>query len=52
MLVCPRQMILVLELCPLDIPHSVLLQSFSSMVELLKGLSSDTGDIFSKVTAL
>nr|XP_019941221.1 PREDICTED: zinc finger ZZ-type and EF-hand domain-containing protein 1 isoform X3 [Paralichthys olivaceus] len=42
-------MIFLLELCSLDIPHSVLLKSFSSLVELLKGLSSDTGDIFSKV---
>ncbi|XP_068457200.1 zinc finger ZZ-type and EF-hand domain-containing protein 1 [Clinocottus analis] len=42
-------MILLLELCSLDIPHSVLLNSFSSLVELLKSLSSDTGDIFSKV---
>ncbi|XP_036975972.1 zinc finger ZZ-type and EF-hand domain-containing protein 1 isoform X2 [Acanthopagrus latus] len=41
-------MILLLELCSLDIPHSVLLKSFSSLVELLKSLSSDTGDIFSK----
>ncbi|XP_008426375.1 zinc finger ZZ-type and EF-hand domain-containing protein 1 isoform X2 [Poecilia reticulata] len=42
-------MIFLLELCSLDIPHSVLLKSFSSLVELLKKLSSDTGDIFSKV---
>ncbi|XP_062261903.1 zinc finger ZZ-type and EF-hand domain-containing protein 1 isoform X1 [Platichthys flesus] len=42
-------MIFLLELCSLDIPHSVLLKSFSTLVELLKGLSSDTGDIFSKV---
>uniref|UniRef100_A0A3B4V2H1 Zinc finger ZZ-type and EF-hand domain containing 1 n=1 Tax=Seriola dumerili TaxID=41447 RepID=A0A3B4V2H1_SERDU len=42
-------MIFLLELCSLDIPHSVLLRSFSSLVELLKSLSSDTGDIFSKV---
>uniref|UniRef100_A0A3Q4AS62 Uncharacterized protein n=1 Tax=Mola mola TaxID=94237 RepID=A0A3Q4AS62_MOLML len=42
-------MILLLELCSLDIPHSVLLKSFSSLVELLKSLSTDTGDIFSKV---
>uniref|UniRef100_A0A8C5C4J4 Zinc finger ZZ-type and EF-hand domain containing 1 n=1 Tax=Gadus morhua TaxID=8049 RepID=A0A8C5C4J4_GADMO len=41
-------MIFLLELCSLDIPHSVLLKSFSSLVELLKNLSSDTGDIFSK----
>uniref|UniRef100_A0A1A8Q997 Zinc finger, ZZ-type with EF hand domain 1 n=1 Tax=Nothobranchius rachovii TaxID=451742 RepID=A0A1A8Q997_9TELE len=37
------------RLCPLDIPHSVLLKSFSSLVELIKSLSSNTGDIFSKV---
>uniref|UniRef100_A0A669ETS2 Zinc finger ZZ-type and EF-hand domain containing 1 n=1 Tax=Oreochromis niloticus TaxID=8128 RepID=A0A669ETS2_ORENI len=42
-------MIFLLELCPLDIPHSMLLKSFSSLVELLRSLSSDTGDIFSKV---
>uniref|UniRef100_A0A3Q3EHT6 Zinc finger, ZZ-type with EF hand domain 1 n=1 Tax=Labrus bergylta TaxID=56723 RepID=A0A3Q3EHT6_9LABR len=42
-------MILLLELCSLDIPHSVLLKNFSSLVELLKSLSGDTGDIFSKV---
>uniref|UniRef100_A0A665UYY4 Zinc finger, ZZ-type with EF hand domain 1 n=1 Tax=Echeneis naucrates TaxID=173247 RepID=A0A665UYY4_ECHNA len=42
-------MIFLLELCCLDIPHSVLLKSFSSLVMLLKSLSSDTGDIFSKV---
>nr|XP_046267619.1 zinc finger ZZ-type and EF-hand domain-containing protein 1 [Scatophagus argus] len=41
-------MILLLELCSLDIPHSVLLQSFSSLVDLLKNLSSDTGDMFCK----
>uniref|UniRef100_A0A1A8J7V9 Zinc finger, ZZ-type with EF hand domain 1 n=1 Tax=Nothobranchius kuhntae TaxID=321403 RepID=A0A1A8J7V9_NOTKU len=41
-------MIFLLELCPLDIPHSVLLKSFSSLVELIKSLSSNTGDIFSK----
>ncbi|KAJ7997345.1 hypothetical protein DPEC_G00228020 [Dallia pectoralis] len=41
--------IFMLELCSLDIPHSVLLTSFSSLVELLKNLSSDTGNIFSKV---
>ncbi|KAM4546819.1 zinc finger ZZ-type and EF-hand domain-containing protein 1 [Fundulus diaphanus] len=41
-------MIFLLELCSLDIPHSVLLRSFSSLVELLKRLSSNTGDIFSK----
>ncbi|XP_026226589.1 zinc finger ZZ-type and EF-hand domain-containing protein 1 isoform X1 [Anabas testudineus] len=42
-------MIFLLELCSLDIPHSLLLRSFSSLVELLKSLSTDTGDIFSKV---
>lgn len=42
-------MIFLLELCSLNIPHSVLLKCFSSLVELLKNLSSDTGDIFSKV---
>uniref|UniRef100_A0A3Q3Q0Q2 Zinc finger, ZZ-type with EF hand domain 1 n=1 Tax=Monopterus albus TaxID=43700 RepID=A0A3Q3Q0Q2_MONAL len=42
-------MIFLLELCSLDIPHSVLLKSFSCLVELLKSLSSATGDIFSKV---
>ncbi|XP_056909607.1 zinc finger ZZ-type and EF-hand domain-containing protein 1 [Takifugu flavidus] len=44
-----QQIILLLELCFLDIPHSLLLKSFSSLVELLKRLSTDTGDIFSKV---
>ncbi|XP_015252043.1 PREDICTED: zinc finger ZZ-type and EF-hand domain-containing protein 1-like isoform X1 [Cyprinodon variegatus] len=44
-----QMMIFLLELCFLDIPHSVLLKSFSSLVELIKKLSSDTGDIFSKV---
>lgn len=48
----PWQMILLLELCFLDIPHSLLLKSFSSLVELLRGLSTDTGDIFSKVCQL
>ncbi|XP_046876692.1 LOW QUALITY PROTEIN: zinc finger ZZ-type and EF-hand domain-containing protein 1 [Hypomesus transpacificus] len=42
-------MIFLLELCSLDIPHSTLLRNFSTLVELLKNLSSDTGDIFSKV---
>lgn len=41
-------MIFLLELCPLDIPHSVLLKSFSSLMELLRSLSTDTGDILSK----
>ncbi|KAK7925653.1 hypothetical protein WMY93_007963 [Mugilogobius chulae] len=41
-------MIFLLELCPLDIPHSVLLKSFSSLVELLRSLSTDSGDILSK----
>lgn len=45
-------MILLLELCSLDITHSELLKSFSSLVELLKSLASDTGDIFSKVCPL
>ena len=44
-------MIFLLELCSLDIPHSTLLRNFSTLVELLKHLSSDTGDIFSKVSA-
>lgn len=45
-----RQLIiLLLELCSLDIPHSSLLRSFSSVVELLKSLAVDTGDIFSKM---
>uniref|UniRef100_A0A673BN08 Zinc finger, ZZ-type with EF hand domain 1 n=1 Tax=Sphaeramia orbicularis TaxID=375764 RepID=A0A673BN08_9TELE len=42
-------MVFLLELCSLDIPHSILLNSFSSLVELLRSLSTDTGDIFSKV---
>lgn len=45
-------MVFLLELCSLDIPHSLLLRSFSSLVELLKSLASDTGDIFSKVGLL
>nr|XP_015223248.1 PREDICTED: zinc finger ZZ-type and EF-hand domain-containing protein 1 isoform X1 [Lepisosteus oculatus] len=40
--------IFLLELCSLDIPHSVLLRSFASLVELLKGLCSETEDSFSK----
>ncbi|XP_061557820.1 zinc finger ZZ-type and EF-hand domain-containing protein 1 isoform X2 [Phycodurus eques] len=45
-----RQLIIfLLELCSLDIPHCLLLKSFSSLIELLKGLSSGTGDNFSKV---
>uniref|UniRef100_H3CSZ8 Zinc finger ZZ-type and EF-hand domain containing 1 n=1 Tax=Tetraodon nigroviridis TaxID=99883 RepID=H3CSZ8_TETNG len=44
-----QQIILLLELCFLDIPHNSLLKSFSSLVELLRSLSTDTGDIFSKV---
>ncbi|XP_072302754.1 zinc finger ZZ-type and EF-hand domain-containing protein 1 isoform X2 [Eucyclogobius newberryi] len=44
-------MIFLLELCPLDIPHSVLLKSFSSLVELLRSLSTDSGDILSKESA-
>lgn len=43
------KIILLLELCSLDIPHSSLLRSFSSVVQLLKSLAVDTGDIFSKV---
>uniref|UniRef100_A0A3B4AK77 Uncharacterized protein n=1 Tax=Periophthalmus magnuspinnatus TaxID=409849 RepID=A0A3B4AK77_9GOBI len=42
-------MIFLLELCPLDIPHSVLLKSFSSLVELLRNLSTHSGDILSKI---
>ncbi|KAM8835522.1 zinc finger ZZ-type and EF-hand domain-containing protein 1 isoform 1-T1 [Synchiropus picturatus] len=42
-------MILLLELCSLDIPHSLLLKSFSSLVVLLRSMSVDTGDIFSKM---
>ncbi|KAG7515736.1 zinc finger ZZ-type and EF-hand domain-containing protein 1 [Solea senegalensis] len=42
-------LIFFLELCSLDIPHSVLLKSFSSLVELFKNLTTDTGDILSKV---
>uniref|UniRef100_A0A8C9TVL8 Zinc finger ZZ-type and EF-hand domain containing 1 n=1 Tax=Scleropages formosus TaxID=113540 RepID=A0A8C9TVL8_SCLFO len=41
--------IFLLELCSLDIPHCVLLRSFSSFIELLKSLFSDTEDVFSKV---
>lgn len=51
-LLCSWQIILLLELCFLDIPHSLLLKSFSSLVELLKRLSTDTGDIFSKVSQI
>uniref|UniRef100_A0AAZ3PWD1 Zinc finger ZZ-type and EF-hand domain containing 1 n=1 Tax=Oncorhynchus tshawytscha TaxID=74940 RepID=A0AAZ3PWD1_ONCTS len=47
--VCLCQMIFLLELCFLDIPHCILLTSFSSLVVLLKNLSSETADIFSKV---
>ncbi|KAM9386110.1 zinc finger ZZ-type and EF-hand domain-containing protein 1 [Pholidichthys leucotaenia] len=44
-----RQLIIfLLELCPLDIPHSRLLKSFSPLITLLKSLSTDTGDIFSQ----
>lgn len=43
-------MVFLLELCSLDIPHSPLLESFSSLIGLLKSLSSDTGDIFSEVS--
>ncbi|XP_035290326.1 zinc finger ZZ-type and EF-hand domain-containing protein 1 isoform X2 [Anguilla anguilla] len=41
--------IFLLELCSLDIPHCILLRSFSSLVELLKNVFNDTEDIFSKV---
>ncbi|XP_019750672.1 zinc finger ZZ-type and EF-hand domain-containing protein 1 [Hippocampus comes] len=41
-------LIFLLELSSLDIPHCVLLKSFSSLIELLKNLSSGTTDIFSK----
>ncbi|KAJ8343042.1 hypothetical protein SKAU_G00329700 [Synaphobranchus kaupii] len=40
--------IFLLELCCLDIPHCILLRSFSSLVELLKNVFNDTEDIFSK----
>ncbi|XP_054611299.1 zinc finger ZZ-type and EF-hand domain-containing protein 1 [Dunckerocampus dactyliophorus] len=42
-------LVFLLELCSLDIPHCLLLKSFSSLIELLKSLSSGTGNIFSKV---
>ncbi|XP_077361813.1 zinc finger ZZ-type and EF-hand domain-containing protein 1 [Festucalex cinctus] len=42
-------LIFLLELCSLDIPHCLLLKSFSSLIELLKNMSSGTGDKFSKV---
>lgn len=51
-MLCFLKIILLLELCSLDIPHSSLLKSFSSVVELLKNLATDTGDIFSKVCSL
>ncbi|TRY99292.1 hypothetical protein DNTS_003987 [Danionella cerebrum] len=41
--------IFLLELCVLDIPHCVLLKKFYPLAELLKKMSSDTEDIFSKV---
>uniref|UniRef100_A0A673GUP3 Zinc finger ZZ-type and EF-hand domain-containing protein 1-like n=1 Tax=Sinocyclocheilus rhinocerous TaxID=307959 RepID=A0A673GUP3_9TELE len=41
--------IFLLELCALDIPHCVLLKRFYPLADLLKKLSSDTEDIFSKV---
>ncbi|XP_051521186.1 zinc finger ZZ-type and EF-hand domain-containing protein 1-like isoform X1 [Myxocyprinus asiaticus] len=41
--------IFLLELCALDIPHCVLLRRFYPLADLLKKLSSDTEDIFSKV---
>lgn len=52
MILCFSKIIILLELCCLDIPHSSLLRSFSSVVELLKSLAIDTGDIFSKVCPL
>ena len=44
-------MIFVRGLCSLDIPDAALRRNCSTLVELLKNLSSDTGDIFSKVSA-
>ncbi|XP_066551309.1 zinc finger ZZ-type and EF-hand domain-containing protein 1 isoform X2 [Amia ocellicauda] len=41
--------IFLLELCPLDIPHCLLLRSFASLIDLLKNLCKDTEDSFSKV---
>ncbi|XP_056313919.1 zinc finger ZZ-type and EF-hand domain-containing protein 1 [Danio aesculapii] len=41
--------IFLLELCALDIPHCVLLKRFYPISDLLKNLSSDSDDIFSKV---
>ncbi|KAG9341464.1 hypothetical protein JZ751_019274 [Albula glossodonta] len=41
--------IFLLELCSLDIPHCILLRSFSSLVELLKNVFNDKEDMFSKV---
>uniref|UniRef100_A0A8C1I2V1 Zinc finger ZZ-type and EF-hand domain containing 1 n=1 Tax=Cyprinus carpio carpio TaxID=630221 RepID=A0A8C1I2V1_CYPCA len=41
--------IFLLELCALDIPHCVLLKRFYPLADLLKKLSNDTEDIFSKV---
>uniref|UniRef100_A0A672L7F8 Zinc finger ZZ-type and EF-hand domain containing 1 n=1 Tax=Sinocyclocheilus grahami TaxID=75366 RepID=A0A672L7F8_SINGR len=41
--------IFLLELCALDIPHCVLLKRYYPLADLLKKLSSDTEDIFSKV---
>uniref|UniRef100_A0AAY4E5U1 Zinc finger ZZ-type and EF-hand domain-containing protein 1 n=1 Tax=Denticeps clupeoides TaxID=299321 RepID=A0AAY4E5U1_9TELE len=53
MAISTRQLtIFLLELCPLDIPHCVILRSFSSLVDLLKKLSSSAEDLFSKVGSL
>ncbi|XDV20765.1 hypothetical protein PO909_026027 [Leuciscus waleckii] len=41
--------IFLLELCALNIPHCVLLKRFYPLADMLKKLSSDTEDIFSKV---
>nr|XP_055055394.1 zinc finger ZZ-type and EF-hand domain-containing protein 1 isoform X3 [Misgurnus anguillicaudatus] len=41
--------IFLLELCALDIPHCVLLKRFHPLADLLKKLSNDKEDIFSKV---
>ncbi|XP_077096835.1 zinc finger ZZ-type and EF-hand domain-containing protein 1 isoform X2 [Siphateles boraxobius] len=41
--------IFLLELSPLNIPHCVLLKRFYPLADMLKKLSNDTEDIFSKV---
>ncbi|XP_057676700.1 zinc finger ZZ-type and EF-hand domain-containing protein 1 isoform X1 [Corythoichthys intestinalis] len=41
-------LIFLLELCTLDIPHCLLLKSFSSLIVPLKNLYSDRDDVFSK----